>query len=65
MTNSLYDYATAVAEAKTLKEISTAKDEYIKALQNEVNELKSKVFLTNSFIDMYLTRGYYEAKSGE
>jgi hypothetical protein len=65
MTNYLYDYSTAVAEAKTLEEISTAKDEYIKALQNDVNELKRKVFLINSFIEMYLNMGYYEAKSGE
>ncbi len=65
MSDYLYNYATAIAEAKTLEEISTAKDEYIQALQDEINELKSKAFLTESFVEAYLNRGYYEAKTGE
>jgi len=58
-------YHADIIAAKTLEEISAAKDEYIKALQNEINELRGKTFLANSFVELYIARGYYESKKGE
>lgn len=58
-------YTQSVIEAQNMDEINTAKDEYIKALHDELNELRMKARFVDSFVEVYLDRGYYEKKNGE
>jgi hypothetical protein len=72
--DALQKYATAVAMATTMEEISSAKDEYIKDLEGEIFELKKKALLVKAFVNAYVetcrdldvgTKGYFEIKNGE